>query len=161
MKQSKDIYLVLDNVRYKNNVGAIFRIADAYRVKKILLCRKNKEWMNDNQVNILKKISRGAIDYTDWELRQDAFEVVQQLKINGVQIVSLDINADTLINEADPGITFPVALVFGSEGPGVNPEIVNVSDKLLKIPMEGTGPSLNVASSVAIVTYKIRELYGY
>lgn len=158
---AKEIYIVLDNVRYKNNVGAIFRVADAYRIKKIFLCRKNKEWMNENQVSILKKISRGAIDFVDWQLYQDSVEAVSHLKNSGVQIVSLAVEAKTEISEPELALQFPLAIVFGSEGPGVNQQIIKQSDKLLKIPMAGKGQSLNVASSVAIVAYKIREIYGY
>lgn len=156
--KNKQIYLVLDNVRYKNNLGPIMRIVDAFDIRKLFVCIKTRDAFNPDQLLIIKKVSRGVSEYIDWQLVHDSLKIVQELKANGVKIVSIDLSG--LRNISDAGLTFefPIALVFGHEGHGIDPEILNISDEIFKIPMFGRGNSLNVASSVAIVAYKIREL---
>lgn len=152
------LYIVLDNVRYYKNLGPIFRLADAFNVTKIFICRANREEFNQGQIDIIKKISRGASEYVHWELVQDTLHLIETLQADGVSIVSLDIRTDKLLSDNNLSLKYPMALVFGHEGHGVDPKIIETSDMLLKIPMFGKGTSLNIASSVAIVLYKIREL---
>lgn len=157
MREEK-LYIILDNVRYYKNLGPIFRLADAYNVEKIFICRGNREEFNQGQIDILKKISRGASEYVQWELVVDTVKLVKTLKEQGITVASVDIRANKLISDADLSFSFPLALVFGHEGHGIDPQITAMSDLLLKIPMYGKGNSLNIASSVAIVLYKIIEL---
>lgn len=152
------LYIVLDNVRYYKNLGPIFRLADAYNVTKIFICRGNREEFNQGQIDILKKISRGASEYVQWELVKDTVELVKSLKKEGITIASVDIRANKSISDNNLSFTTPLALVFGHEGHGIDSQIIEMSDLLLKIPMYGKGSSLNIASSVAIVLYKIIEL---
>lgn len=156
--ENKSIHIVLDNVRYNNNVGPIFRIARAFGVEKLYLCRDNREKFKNKKLEILKKASRGAIEFVDWSLYPDSVELIKNLKEQGIYIISIDIKTEKTIADKNLKITYPVALVFGTEAIGVKPEIIELSDQIIKIPMEGDINSLNVASAVAIVTYKIHEL---
>lgn len=158
MFKQKKLYLVFDNVKYNNNIGPIFRLADAFKVKKVFLCRDNKLKFKPNQLEIIKKSSRGASILVDWELRQDTLELVRELKANNVHILSVDLKSKKFIDDPSVDIRYPLALVFGSESNGISRNIIDLSDEAIKLPMYGKSPSLNVASCVAIVTYKIREL---
>ncbi|MEW5821063.1 MAG: TrmH family RNA methyltransferase [Cyanobacteriota bacterium] len=155
---NKDVCIVLDNIRYKNNIGPILRVAYAFEIKKVFICRRNKEELKPDQLLILRKISRGASDFVNWELKQDSIELVKSLKEKGLYIVSVDIRSSLLLSQSEVRFQYPLALVFGHEGHGVDPEIIKLSDMIIKIPMIGEGNSINVGSSVAIVAYKIREL---
>jgi tRNA G18 (ribose-2'-O)-methylase SpoU len=150
------LYIILDNVKYNNNIGPIFRVADSFNVKKLYLCREGREKFKQKKLEILKKSSRGAINFVDWELHPDAVKLVQDLKAEGVHIISVDIRAKKYINAPTLKIKYPAALVFGTEAIGLNPEIVDISDEIVKIQMNGKIPSLNVCSAVAIATYQIR-----
>lgn len=153
-----ELYIVLDDVKYFNNVGPVFRIADAIQAKKVYFCRHNAKPLNQGKKDILKKTSRGTFDYVPWEMHSNTVEVVKSLKEKGIHIVSVDLQATKDIFSKEIEIKFPVALVFGSESVGVNPEIVSLSDEIVKIPMYGQCESLNIASSVAILAYKTFEL---
>ena len=50
-----------------------------------------------------------------------------------------------------------VALVIGNEANGVNDELINESDILVKIPIYGNAESLNAAISSAILMYEIKK----
>ena len=63
----KNIYLILDNLRSAHNVGAIFRTADATRVKKIFLCGITPTPSEEKQGNRrVKKASVGADKFVKW-----------------------------------------------------------------------------------------------
>jgi len=80
-----EIYLVLDNIKSMENVGAIFRTADAARVKKIFLCGITATPPRRK----IFKASMGAVEWVDWEYRRTTEEAVQELKLQNVQIVAL------------------------------------------------------------------------
>lgn len=50
-----------------------------------------------------------------------------------------------------------VAVLFGSEGEGLPPEVVARCEGSVRIPMEGTAESLNLAAAVAILLYEIKR----
>ena len=50
-----------------------------------------------------------------------------------------------------------VALVIGNEANGVNDELIDESDILVKIPIYGNAESLNAAISSAILMYEIKK----
>lgn len=159
--KDKILHIVLDNVKYNNNIGPIFRVADALQVEKIWICRENPEKITSYKREVMLKSSRGALNYINWDIHLESYKVVKELKEKGFQIISVDINGQKYADSKDLIIKHPVALVFGSEKDGINKDILEISDEILKIPMYGKVPSLNVASSVAILTYKIRELGGF
>jgi tRNA G18 (ribose-2'-O)-methylase SpoU len=154
--ENKTIYIVLDNVRYNNNLGPIYRIADNFDIKKLYVCRKGQDKFKQKKLDMLNKASRGAINFVNWELRNNTEDVIKELKAQKVKIVAIDIKTETLLKEAVHQQTYPLALVFGTESVGVNPEILDLADEILKIPMTGKTPSLNVSSAVAIVCYTFR-----
>lgn len=149
-----EIYIVLDNVKYAQNLGPIFRLADGFGIKKIFLCKSSHEKLNFCQERILFKASRGTTQVIDWEFRNSCIEVLDELKAQNINIVGVETGeASELIHKTK--ITTPVALVFGSENEGISEEVIKLSDKLVKIPMEGVGKSLNVSTSVSIAVYEV------
>lgn len=154
-KQStnKDIYIILDNVKYFKNLGPIFRIAEGFGIKKIFLCKENQEGLNHHQIQILKKSSRGTANRIEWDFANNSKEIIKKLKENGVFIAAIetDEKAELLQNSE---FKLPVALVFGSENNGISIDTLKLCDTILKIKMTGTAKSINVASAVAIAAYE-------
>jgi tRNA G18 (ribose-2'-O)-methylase SpoU len=145
-----EIYLVLDNIRSMYNVGAMFRTADAVRVKKIYLCGicatppRNK----------IFKTSLGAVEWVEWEYRKRAVEAVQELKEQGVQIVCLE-QTDKSIDYHKAKYKKPVAIVVGHELRGISNDVLKESDLIVEIPMRGRANSLNVATACGVVLFDV------
>ena len=81
-----DFYVICDNIRSLYNVGAIFRTADAFGVKKIYLCGITG---TPAQRGLLK-VSLGAENAVAWEWAKNTWQVVEKLKKQGVQIIALE-----------------------------------------------------------------------
>lgn len=146
------IYIILDNVKYAQNIGPIFRIADAFGIEKIFLCKGNTQKLNPNHERILFKASRGATNWVNWEFKNSSIDLVKELKGSGVHVVCIETGKDsTPIYKAE--YSYPLALVFGSEDDGVCQEILDMADSIVKIPMLGRGRSMNISTTVGIAVY--------
>lgn len=145
-----EIYVVLDNIKAMENVGAIFRTADAVRAKKIYLCGITATPPR----NKIYKVSMGAVEWVDWEYAATAEEAVKSLKQVGVQIVALE-QTDKSVDFTKAKYKKPIAIVLGHEKNGVSKEVLELCDFSVEIPMLGHANSLNVATSAGVILYAV------
>lgn len=144
------IVVVLDNIRSKANVGAVFRNSDAFLVEKIYLCGYTPA-PPDREIS---KVSLGSELSLDWEKQEDVLQVVLDLKAAGYTIASLEQAEDsTSLEKYSWNNGDKIALVLGNEVLGVDQKVVDESDLCLEIPMFGTKHSFNVSVSAGIALY--------
>ncbi|MBD1259555.1 RNA methyltransferase [Maribacter polysiphoniae] len=146
------LVIVLDNIRSLNNIGSVFRTADAFLVEKIYLCGITATPPHKD----IRKTALGATESVSWEYRKDTLELVAQLKLDGYQVISVEQaeNAELLNRfSVDPSMKY--ALVLGNEVKGVDQEVVSASDGVLEIPQYGTKHSLNISVSAGIVIWDL------
>ncbi len=146
------IIIILDNIRSLNNIGSVFRTADAFLVEKIYLCGITATPPHKD----IRKTALGATESVDWEYRKDTLELVADLKHSGVQIVSVEQAEDAvMLNLFTPEPKKTIALIFGNEVKGVAQEVVSASDTVLEIPQFGTKHSLNISVSAGVVVWDL------
>ena len=153
-KKSKKtpLIVVLDNIRSLNNIGSVFRTADAFLVEKIYLCGITAKPPHKD----IHKTALGATDSVSWEYAEDALALVQRLKKEGVEVISVEQaeNSTPLQKMSlQKGKTY--AVVFGNEVKGVQQDVVSASDLCLEIPQYGTKHSLNISVSCGIVLWEM------
>ena len=144
--------IVLDNVRSLNNVGSVFRTADAFLVEAVWLCGITATPPHRD----IQKTALGATESVEWKYFESSAEAVRLLKKSGYTIVSVEqvegsVSLDRFATE--PGRKY--ALIFGHEIRGVTEEVVNLSDACIEIPQYGTKHSFNVAVSAGIVLWEL------
>jgi len=145
-----EIYLVLDNIRSMYNIGAMFRTADAVRVKKIYLCGicatppRNK----------IYKTSLGAVGWVEWEYHKKCSNIIKKLKEGGVQIICLE-QTDDSVDFTRAKYKFPLAIVVGHELRGISNEVLQLADLRVEIPMHGRANSLNVATAAGVILFDV------
>ena len=146
------IIIILDNVRSLNNIGSVFRTADAFLIQKIYLCGITATPPHKD----IRKTALGATESVDWEYRKDTLELVGELKQKGIQIVSVEQAENAImLNDYKVEPEQTVALVFGNEVKGVSQEVVTASDTVLEIPQFGTKHSLNISVSTGVVVWDV------
>ncbi|WP_405380486.1 RNA methyltransferase [Maribacter sp. LLG6340-A2] len=144
------IIIVLDNIRSLNNIGSVFRTADAFLVEKIYLCGITAQPPHKD----IHKTALGATDSVDWEYVSDTKELVKRLqKENGHIIAVEQAENATMLQTYLPAMNKKQVLIFGNEVKGVAQEVVSLSDEVLEIPQFGTKHSLNIAVSVGVVVW--------
>lgn len=148
------IELLLDNLRSTWNVGAIFRSADGAGVKKIHLCGISPTPENPQVV----KTALGAEKSVTWEYHPDGLVTAQGAKSAGYHLIALEGGENALpIQTVFPlQDRRPVLLVSGNEVTGIDPDILDLCETVVYLPMFGSKNSLNVAIATGIALYLLR-----
>jgi len=144
------LIIVLDHVRSLNNVGSIFRTADAFRVEAVYLCGITATPPHAE----IHKTALGAEETVAWRYFPEASEAVYDLKRQGFVISALEqaegsISLEKLSLDKDK----KYAVVIGHEVKGVQQQVIDVCDFCVEIPQYGTKHSLNVAVAAGIVLW--------
>lgn len=148
----KPLVIVLDNIRSLNNIGSVFRTADAFLVEKIFLCGITATPPHRE----IHKTALGATESVAWQYIENTIDCITQLKKEGYKILSVEqAEGSTMLQNFKPEFSNEkYALVFGNEVEGVNDEIIALSDYCIEIPQYGTKHSFNIAVSVGIVMWQ-------
>jgi len=156
--QKLPLVIVLDNIRSLNNIGSIFRTADAFRIEEIHLCGitacpPHRE---------IHKTALGATESVKWIYHKNTADSIKILKEKNYSIISLEqTNNSTLLNNFKVNPNSKYALVLGNEVNGVDDEIIEKSDFCVEIPQVGTKHSFNVTVSAGIAIYAIALKLNY
>jgi tRNA G18 (ribose-2'-O)-methylase SpoU len=150
------ICILANDIEVPMNVGSLFRIADAMGVENIYLCGKSPTPPNSK----IKKTSRSTEKRVPYFYRENALDVVQELKARGYLIVSLELTSASIdIRRFSLRPDQRVCLVLGSENEGVSQALLDASDCTVHIPMFGTNSSMNVATACSIALFEIIRTY--
>ena len=145
-------YVICDNIRSLENIGSIFRTADALAIDKIFLCGICGKPPNQK----ISKAALGAENWVKWEYCGSAWKLVERLKKEKIFIVALEQTKNSITyTKFKP--RFPLALVIGNEIKGVSRAVLKRADKIISLPMFGRKESLNVAVAFGIAAYKINK----
>ncbi len=149
------MFLILHNIRSAENVGSMFRSADAFGVSKVYLTGYTPAPIDRFQrpVHKIAKTALGGEKSVAWE-QGDAAEVIAKLKASGVRVVALeqDSRSVSLVSYMVPT---QAALIVGNEVTGVEPEVLALADDVVEIEMRGEKESLNVAVAAGIALFHL------
>lgn len=147
------VWVVLDSIRSRNNVGSVFRTADAFRIGGIYLCGHTPVPPHRD----IFKTALGATETVPWEYHQDIHTLLGNLNAN----TATEIWAVEQTHHSTPLQNFPVfppekkiILVFGNEVSGVSDEALQHCSGSLEIPQWGNKHSLNISVSAGIVLWE-------
>lgn len=144
------LIIILDNIRSLNNIGSVFRTADAFLVEKIYLCGITAQPPHRD----IQKTALGATDSVDWEYVEDTVALSRKLKEQGVQLCAVEqAENSVMLQDVHLEAGKKYALIFGNEVKGVQQEVVSLSDTVVEIPQFGTKHSLNISVSVGITVW--------
>ncbi len=152
-RQSKTpVVVVLDNIRSLNNIGSVFRTADAFAIESIHLCGITAQPPH-REIN---KTALGATESVEWQYFKNTEASISQLKSEGYQIYSVEQAENSiLLNAFQIAKNEKIAVVFGHEVKGVGQNIINQSNGVIEIPQKGTKHSLNISVSVGVILWEL------
>ncbi|MCX6809008.1 MAG: RNA methyltransferase [Candidatus Berkelbacteria bacterium] len=155
MTQTKpQIYLLLDNVRSMENVGSIFRTADAAGIDKVILCGITPKPPRKE----IDKAALGAVDFVEWKYCNSTKSKIESLKQEGFEIIGIEQDKRSITYSNFKFDSAKIALILGSETDGINPEILDLCDQILEIPMYGQKNSLNVSVCAGIILFELKKV---
>ncbi|MDE6802170.1 MAG: RNA methyltransferase [Muribaculaceae bacterium] len=149
------IVVVLDNIRSLNNIGSIFRTADAFRVDHLCLCGISATPPSPE----IHKTALGAEESVAWRYFPTTIEAIKALRSEGYMIVVLEqVKGSVDLTELSYPAGTKVAIVAGNEVEGVDQRVVDMADLCVEIPQEGTKHSLNVSVSTGLLLWETYRL---
>lgn len=131
------------------NVGAIYRLADATAVDRIIFVQDDNTLFKNNKV--VKRTSRNTClkIATEYWTHEKFHSDYQQLP----SLVALELTT-TATNVFSTKLAKPSSFVIGSERHGIPSEILNKCHSAVKVPMYGENGSMNVSHALAICLYE-------
>jgi tRNA G18 (ribose-2'-O)-methylase SpoU len=157
MNESKhEAVVILHNIRSAQNVGAIFRTADAIGVAKVYLTGYTPQPLDrfgrpDSKV---AKTALGAELHIPWEYHKNLPALCMQLKQEGYAVVGVE-QDKRAVDYKSYVPTGKTALLMGNEVLGISPALRRRCDALIEIPMRGKKESLNVSVAFGIAIYRL------
>lgn len=147
------VIIVLDNVRSMNNIGAVFRTADALRIEQVCLCGISATPPHPD----IHKTALGAEEVVSWSYHADTLSCVQKLKSEGYKIWCVEqAEGSVFLDEfADKIPCGPIALIVGNEVKGVDQAVIDAGDGCIEIRQYGTKHSINVSVASGIVMWEV------
>lgn len=148
------VAVLLDNVRSMYNVGALFRVADGVGLEKLCLCGITAH----PPKKAISKTALGAEETVAWEHDWDAIRMAEAKRREGYEVAAIETSSYSVdLFEWQP--QFPVCVAFGNEVEGLRPELLEIANTHVRIPMLGRKTSLNVATAAGIVLYELLRKY--
>ncbi|MDR2469224.1 MAG: RNA methyltransferase [Tannerella sp.] len=145
------LVLLLDHVRSLNNVGSLFRTADAFRLEAIYLCGITAVPPHPE----IHKTALGAEDTMEWHDVPDAVEAIRTLKQKGYIPYALEQTEGSCpLDRLTLNPARKYVLALGHEVRGVQQAVIDACDCCVEIPQWGTKHSLNVAVAGGIAVWE-------
>lgn len=143
------LLVALDNISDPRNLGAIIRSVAAFAGQGVLIPQRRSA----SVTAVAWRTSAGAAARVPVARATNLNRTLKDWGSAGIQVVGLDAEGDTTIDEFDG--TGPVVVVVGSEGKGLSRLVRENCDAVLSIPMAGPTESLNAAVAAGVVLAEI------
>lgn len=143
--------IILNGIVNSENVGAIVRNCVAFGIQSIIVDKKTSSPFLRRAV----RVSMGAIYFLKVYHSEDITKDLLYLKHVGHKIIA----AEKLEHSVSiDRFAYPekFALILGSEGKGIDDDILSLSELTVSIPINKKIPSINVASASSIFFHKMK-----
>ena len=147
--------IILDSIRSMQNVWAIFRNSDGAWFEKVILT-----WYTPYPPrNDISKTALWAQDFIDWEYYKDIYILIKILKLSWYMIYSVELDERSIdfkeLFKEKKWKNEKIALIMWNEVSWISKKLLDLSDKIIKIPMNWKKESLNVSVAAWIVMYAL------
>ncbi|MDZ4799852.1 MAG: 23S rRNA (guanosine(2251)-2'-O)-methyltransferase RlmB [Bryobacteraceae bacterium] len=142
------LLVVLDGVEDPQNLGAVVRTANAAGAAAVVIPERRAAGLTET----VAKAAAGALEYLPVVRVGNINRALDDLKKAGFWIYGLDERGEQDYDLVE--YNTPTVIVMGGEGKGIHQLTRESCDVLVRIPMSGTIPSLNVSVATGIVLFE-------
>lgn len=154
-ERTRYLTVVLEDIYQPHNASAVLRTCDCFGIQDVHIIE------NQNKYTVNPDVALGASKWLSLkkynQLENNTYDTIKKLKAQDYRIVATsphakDVSPDTINMEQGK-----IALMFGSELPGLSRIALDNADEFLKIPMYGFTESFNISVSAAIILNRLTE----
>lgn len=147
-QQPQGLYLVLDCIQDPHNLGAILRTADGAGVAAVIAPKDKSASITETVL----RVSVGAAEKVPFVQVTNLARTIKTMKEAGIWFVGTSDHGDRSLYDTD--LRGGIALVMGAEGDGMRRLTEENCDFLIRIPMHGSVPCLNVSVATGVCLYE-------
>lgn len=150
--EKNKIIVVLENIRSMQNVGSVFRTADAFLIEGIYLIGYTPQPPHRD----IHKTALGATETVHWKYFSKTEDAIEELKTNGFAVYGIEqVESSISLEQFKRNSSDKIALIFGNEAMGVEAETLKQCDGCIEIPQLGMKHSLNISVAAGVVLWEM------
>ena len=144
LERPRELIVACAALRSNVNISSIARTAGACAVERLILT---------GNPSLISKIARDAVSELAISVHRSLKPVLLRLRNEDYRLVGLEQATNSQILH-DYQFRRRTALVIGNERTGLAPEILEILDDVIEIPVYGLPHSFNVATATAMTLYE-------
>jgi tRNA G18 (ribose-2'-O)-methylase SpoU len=151
--------LGIEGVANPDNIGGLFRVAEAFGAGGVLLDPSSADPLYRKSI----RTSMGSVLRLPFDRLTPWIEALQGIRANGFRLVTLTPHpSGTPLDEYSKAMPSGerLVVVVGAEGPGASGALLRVSDAVLRIPITEAVDSLNVVVAAGIALWALRTAFS-
>ena len=145
------LVLIALDVQDPGNLGAIVRVAEAGGASGVVCAGATADPFGWKAL----RGSMGSSLRLPTRTERDSDSAIDEARRRGCRIIAAAPRDGRLLFDTD--LRGPIAILIGSEGPGLTPSQLDSADERVVIPMAAPVESLNAAVSAALIVYEARR----
>ncbi len=149
--QFTQLGLMLETIQDPGNLGTMIRTAAAAGAEGLLISDDSVDLDNPKVL----RSSAGQWFRLPMAVSANLTADVLKCKAAGMQVISTIPTAPQTYWEVD--FRLPTLILLGNEGAGLSPELTDLADRQVSIPLSRGVESLNVAISAALILYEVKR----
>ena len=147
IKYDEDVIVVLDDIQDPGNLGTILRTIDSVGLTQVIVSKKSGDVFNPKVV----RSTMGAIFRVNIIESDNLVNTLKEIKKHKFKVVATSLQTEESIYDIEYK---KKVIIIGNEANGVSKEVLEISDKKVKIPMPGKTESLNAAVATGVILYE-------
>lgn len=139
---------VLHAVRDPGNAGTVLRSADAAGADAVVFTDGSVDPYNPKAV----RASAGSLFHLPVVRSAATADAVAALRGRGHAVLAMDARGPVTLDDVD--LDRPVAFLFGNEAWGLPPEVRDLADQVVRVPISERAESLNLAAAATVCLFE-------
>ena len=148
VRRDRPLLVVLDTIQDPGNLGALLRTADAVGADGVIVTEGSTDPFGGKAL----RASMGSVFHLPLVVGISHAELLASMRTNDVRMLATALEGASSYLDAD--YSSALAVIFGNEGKGIAPLLLENAEQKLSIPMYGQAESLNVAAAAAVILYE-------
>jgi tRNA G18 (ribose-2'-O)-methylase SpoU len=144
LSRARELIVACAPMRSNVNISSVARTASACAVERLVLT---------GNVTLISKIARDGAEELDISIHRSLAPILRKLRSDGYRLVGLE---QTTNSTSMHSYSFErrSVLVVGNERTGLTPEILELLDDVVEIPVYGLPHSFNAATAASMALYE-------
>ena len=145
----RQLVAICAEVRDPGNAGTVIRSADAAGAEVVVLSGTSVDLYNPKTV----RAAVGSVFHLPIAVELDPAAAVRAAQEAGLVVLAADGAGEIDLHDAGDLLRAPTAWLFGNEARGLPPELRDLADHRVRIPLHGRAESLNLSTAAAVCLY--------